>query len=316
MAIQTVTGPVEPDELGVTLVHEHLRATSESVRAQWPHLYDAEDEARRAAAEVRRAQAQGVKTIVDPSCMDLGRDVSLAQRVVEETGIQLVMCTGIYGTRYTSLPAGLFMRDEQYLADAFVHDIEQGIQGSGVKAHFIKCAVDEPGFTDDVTKTFKAVALASNRTGAPIMAHTHPGTHRGLEVLELFEAEGVDLAKVQLAHTGDTDDLDHIEALIERGARWLGMDRYGLEALFLPTDKRNEVVAELCRRGHAERLMLSHDACATIDWLPREMVDQLAPNWHFDYLHTSVLGQLRELGVTDEQIEQMLVANPAGWLSA
>jgi phosphotriesterase-related protein len=316
VAIETVSGPVEAEDLGVTLVHEHLRATSESVRVQFPHLYDLEEEVRHAVAQVERAQGHGVKTIVDPACMDLGRDVRLAERVVEETGIQLVMCTGIYSVRYEHLPAGMAFRDEDYLADAFVHDLEQGIQGTSIKAHFLKCAVDEPGFTDDITKIFKALAKASLRTGAPIMAHTHPGTQRGLEVLELFENEGVDLAKVQLAHTGDTDDLEHIEALVERGARWLGMDRYGLDAVYLPRDRRNATVVELCRRGHADRMMLSHDACATIDWFPREMVEQLAPDWHFGFIHEEVLPQLREAGVSEEQIEQMLVANPAGWLSA
>ena len=316
MAIETVTGPVEAEDLGVTLVHEHLRATSESVRVQFPHLYDLEEEVRHAVAQVERAQGHGVKTIVDPACMDLGRDVRLAERVVEETGIQLVMCTGIYSVRYEHLPAGMAFRDEDYLADAFVHDLEQGIQGTSIKAHFLKCAVDEPGFTDDITKIFKAVAKASLSTGAPIMAHTHPGTQRGLEVLELFENEGVDLAKVQLAHTGDTDDLEHIEALVARGGRWLGMDRYGLDAFFLPRDKRNAAIAELCRRGHADKLMLSHDACATIDWFPRELVHQMAPDWHFGFIHEEILPQLREAGVSDEQIEQMLVANPAGWLSA
>lgn len=315
MAIETVTGPVEPGDLGVTLVHEHLRSTAEGVRAQWPHVYDEEDELRRAVDQVRRAQSHGVRTICDPACMDLGRDVRLAQRVVEETGIQLVMATGIYGARYEYLPQGLAFRGEDYIAELLVHDLEQGIQGTSVKAHFLKCAVDEPGLTEDVTKALKAVARASLHTGAPIMAHTHPGTHRGLEVLDLFEEEGVDLDKVQLAHTGDTPDVEHIEALLARGARHLGMDRYGVD-IILPTAQRNATVIELCRRGHAERLHLSHDACATIDWYPRELVEQMAPDWHFGFLHEGVLPELRSGGVTDAQIEQMLVDNPARWLSA
>lgn len=315
VAIQTVTGPVEPGDLGVTLVHEHLRTTSESVRAQWPHLYDDEEEFRRAVDQVRRAQSHGVRTICDPAPMELHRDARLAQRVVEQTGIRLVMCTGTYGERYQFLPWGLAFRDEDFIADLFVHDIEVGIQGTEVKAHFLKCAVDEAGFTDDVTRIFRAVARASLRTGAPIMAHTHPGTQRGLEVLDFFETEGVDLAKVQLAHTGDTADVEHIEALIERGAETLGMDRYGLDFI-LPTEQRNATVAELCRRGHADKLCLSHDACATIDWYPPELVSEMVPDWHFGFIHETVLEQLRELGVTEEQVEQMLVANPARWLSA
>ncbi len=176
MSIETVSGPLEPSELGLTLAHEHLRTTFESVRAQWPHLYDEQAEVDKAVDWVQRARwAHGVKTIVDPTCMDLDRDVTLAQRVVEATGIQLVMCTGVYGEHYTFLPQHFANRETDYLADVFVHDIEVGIQGTDVKAAFLKCAVDEPGISDHVEKILRACAQASKRTGRPIMAHSHPG---------------------------------------------------------------------------------------------------------------------------------------------
>jgi phosphotriesterase-related protein len=312
--VHTVSGPVEAADLGLTLVHEHLLSTSEGVRTQFPHLYDRDAERKRAIEWIRRAMTHGVKTFVDPACMDIGRDVHLAQEVTEATGIQMVMCTGIYGARYTFLPQHFFYREVDYLVEAFVHDIEVGIQGTDVKAAFLKCAVDEPGITDDVEKILRAVAKASLRTGRPIMAHTHPTTKRGLEVMDLFDDEGVDPAKVQLAHTGDTADIDHIEELLARGP-FIGMDRYGLD-IILPTDQRNATVIELCKRGHAGRMMLSQDACATIDWFPPELIEQMAPNWHFTYLFETVLDQLREGGVDDEQIQTMLVANPARWLTA
>jgi phosphotriesterase-related protein len=311
--VHTATGPVDAAELGLTLVHEHLLSTSEGVRTQFPHLYDRERERQAAVAQVRRAMEHGVRTIVDPACMDIGRDAELAVAVAEATGIQLVLCTGIYGARYTFLPQHLFYRDVDYLAEAFVHDIEVGIQGTAVKAAFLKCAVDEPGVTDDVEKILRAVAKASLRTGRPIMAHTHPATKRGLEVMDIFDEEGVEPSKVQLAHTGDTADVDHIEELLGRGA-WIGMDRFGLD-IILPAEQRNATVIELCRRGHAGRMMLSHDACATIDWFPPELVGQMAPNWHFTFLFETVLDELRAGGVTDAQIDQMLVDNPARWLA-
>jgi phosphotriesterase-related protein len=311
--VQTVTGPVDSGSLGVTLVHEHLRSTSETVREQFPHLYDERRERERAVQQVRNAMENGVRTIVDPACMDLGRSVELARHVVEETGVQLVLCTGIYGSHYTFLPQHFQNRDVDYLADAFVHDIEQGIQGTEVKAAFLKCAVDEPGITDDVDKVLRACARACTSTGRPIMAHSHPATRRGLEIMDVLEDEGVEPAKVQIAHTGDTDDLDYIGKLLGRGP-FIGMDRYGLD-IILPNDKRNATVIELCRRGHAERMMLSQDACAFIDWFPEEEIAQLAPNWHFTYLWDGVLPALREGGVSEEQIETMLVANPARWLA-
>ncbi len=311
MAIETVSGPLDPSELGLTLPHEHLRTTFESVRTQFPHLYDEQAEFDRAVAEVNRAMGHGVKTIVDPACMDLGRDVELAKRVVAKTGIQLVMCTGVYGEHYTFLPQHFANREMDYLVDAFVHDIEEGIQGTEVKAAFLKCAVDEPGINDHVEKILRACAKASVRTGTPIMAHSHPGTRRGLEEMAIFTEEGVDPKLVIVAHTGDTDDLDYIEELLATGC-FIGMDRYGLD-IILPTEQRNATVIELCKRGYTERMMLSHDACATIDWFPEEM-RAMVPNWHFGYLFEEVLDLLREGGVSDDELKTMMEDNPARWL--
>jgi phosphotriesterase-related protein len=311
--IETVSGPVEGSELGLTLAHEHLRSSSEAVREQYPHLYDPEAERHAAIAEVRRAMEHRVRTIVDPACMDLGRDVTLAREVVAETGIQLVMCTGIYGAEYTFLPQHLANRDVDYLADAFVHDIEVGIQGTEVKAAFLKCAVDEPGVTEHIEKVLRAAARASLRTGRPIMAHSHPATRRGLEIMDVFDSEGVDPGKVQIAHTGDTDDLSYIEELLARGPL-IGMDRYGLDVI-LPTERRNATVAELCERGHAERMTISQDSVAAFDWFPAEM-RSLVPNWHMSFLWEGVLPALRQAGVPESAIETMLTENTARWLGA
>jgi len=310
--VETVAGPVQDDALGLTLVHEHLRTTAETTRTQFPHLYDEERERAQAVEQVSAAMERGVQTIVDPSCMDIGRDVGLARAVVEATGIQLVMCTGIYGMHYRFLPQHFQNREVDYLADVFVHDIEQGIQGTDVKAAFLKCAVDEPGITDDVEKVLRACARASKRTGRPVMVHSHPATRRGLEIMDVLDDEGVEPARVQIAHTGDTDDLDYIEELLGRGP-FIGMDRYGLD-IILPTEKRNTTVIELCKRGHADRMMLSQDACATIDWFPPEMIKQLAPNWHFTFVLDEVLPALREAGVSDEQVSQIMEENPRRWL--
>jgi phosphotriesterase-related protein len=312
--IETVGGPVEDSQLGLTLAHEHLSTTSENVRTQWPHLYDDAREYDRAVEQVRAAMDRGVQTIVDPSCMDLNRNVHLAQRVVEETGIQLVMCTGVYGAKYTFLPPYFENREPTALVDAFVHDIEEGIQGTGVKAAFLKCAVDEPGITEHVERILRAIAQTSLRTGRPIMAHSHPATRRGLEIMDVFDDEGVDPRKVQIAHTGDTDDLDYIEELLGRGC-WIGMDRYGLD-IILPTEKRNATVVELAKRGHADRMMLSQDSCATIDWFPEELVKQMAPEWDFTFLWRGVLPELSDAGVTDDQIDTMMRDNPRAWLTA
>ena len=120
--------------------------------------------------------------------------------------------------------------------------------------------------TEHVEKVHRACARASLQTGAPIMAHSMPAANTGPRQVEIFLEEGVAPEKIQIAHCGDSPDVEYVQGLIDRGV-YVGLDRYGLE-MYRPMDERNAVTAELLRRGHAERLMISQDYCATIDWFP------------------------------------------------
>ncbi len=310
--VETTAGPVDDSELGLTLIHEHLRVRSESVSFQFPHLYDEANEYERAVAQVSAAMQRGVKTICDPTVMEAGRDIRFMSRVVEATGIQLVASTGIYAYHY--VPPHFQNRDIDYMADVFVRDIEVGIQGTHIKPGFLKCCTDHQGVTDDVEKVLRATARASNRTGRPIMTHSHPQSGQGLAQMKVFEDEGVPPERVLIGHTGDTDSLDYIEELLSHGP-FIGMDRYGIDVI-LPTDRRNATVIELAKRGYADRMMLSQDACCTIDWFPQELIDATAPNWKMTYVLDEIVPALEEAGVTGEQVEQMMVDAPRRWLAA
>ncbi len=315
--VQTVTGPRAADDLGVTLVHEHVRFRDEAVAEQWPHLYDAEQELTAAVDAVAAAKAHGVRTIVDPTAMFGGRDVRFMRTVSERTGVAIVACTGIY--TYDHLPMFFQTRDVDAIAELFVRDITVGIQGTEIKAAFIKCAADEPGVTPNVEKVHRAAARASRQTGAPIMAHTRPASNTGPRQLEIFLEEGVDPAKIQLAHTGDTDDLDYILPLLDKGV-YVGLDRYGLE-MFLPLERRNETALALIERGYTERIMLAQDYCATIDWFPPEAVEQLIAggavreDWSMTLIFEQVLPVLRERGLSADQERTILIDNPRRWLA-
>ena len=177
--VETVNGPVDVEELGLTLIHEHFRTTDEATRFQFPHLYDEDAEWEAAMADANGVKGHGVRTVVEPSAMFLHRDAAFSKRVADESGLNVVLATGIY--TYDHLPQPLLNRDEDQIAEIFVHDIEQGIQGTGIKAAFIKCAADEPGVTPNVEKVHRAAARASRQTGRPIMAHSHPKSGTGLE---------------------------------------------------------------------------------------------------------------------------------------
>jgi phosphotriesterase-related protein len=313
--VETVNGPIDLDELGLTLIHEHFRATDEATRIQFPHLYDEEAEWDAALSDANAVKGHGVKTVVEPGAMFLHRDAEFSRRVADESGLHVIIATGVY--TYEHLPQPLMNRSEDQIAEIFVHDIETGIQGTDIKAAFIKCATDAPGVTPNVEKILRAAARASNQTGRPIMAHSHPKSGTGLEQMRIFGEEGVDPAKVQVAHTGDTDDLDYIERLLDTGC-WIGMDRYGLD-LFLPTEQRNATVLALLEKGHADRMFISQDSCSTLDWFPPEVAEQLraseVPDWSMTFLFEKVIPELKERGMTEEQLDQMMVENPKRWLA-
>jgi phosphotriesterase-related protein len=313
--VETVNGPIDLDELGLTLIHEHFRATDEATRIQFPHLYDEEAEWDAALSDANAVKGHGVKTVVEPGAMFLHRDAEFSKRVADESGLHVIIATGVY--TYEHLPQPLMNRSEDQIAEIFVHDIETGIQGTDIKAAFIKCATDAPGVTANVEKILRAAARASNQTGRPIMAHSHPKSGTGLEQMRVFDEEGVDPAKVQVAHTGDTDDLNYIERLLDTGC-WIGMDRYGLD-LFLPTEQRNATVLALLEKGHAGRMFLSQDSCSTLDWFPPEVAEQLraseVPDWSMTFLFEKVIPELKERGMTEEQLDQMMVENPKLWLA-
>jgi phosphotriesterase-related protein len=317
-SVQTVQGAVDAEDLGLVLAHEHVRFRDEAVAVQWPDRYDEDAELDAALEALIAAKAKGVQTIVDPTAMFGGRDVRFMKRVADQTGVRIVPCTGIYS--YDYLPHYFENRDVDAMADHFVSDIEVGIQGTDIKAAFLKCAADAAGVTEHVEKIHRAVARASVRTGAPIMAHSMPAVATGPRQVEIFREEGVDLARVQIAHCGDTDDLAYIEGLLSTGV-YVGLDRYGLE-MYLPIDRRNATTAELLRRGHAERLIISQDYCATIDWFPPEAAAAFEESgairkWSMTLVFDEVIPALREQEVLDDATFQTIfVENPKRWLTA
>ncbi|MBI4578397.1 MAG: phosphotriesterase-related protein [Planctomycetes bacterium] len=311
----TATGPVNAAELGVTLVHEHLRSRRESVAVQFPHLFDEGRDLERALLQVEAARAHGVRTLCDATVPGIGRDARFARTVAERTGVHIVVGTGFY--TMNEVPPYFAIRSIDHMADAFVHDAQVGIQGTDIRAGFLKCVTGEPGLTPGVEHTLRAVARAHRRSGLPIMTHSNAREGTGLQQQDLFETEGVDLRRVLIGHSGDTDDLEYLVALLERGS-FIGFDRYGLERWgqheFLSTERRNRMVLALCGMGFAAQLMVSHDYPCYLDSIDPTTQAREHPNWSMTYLFDAVIPALRAAGVTDVQIRAMMIDNPRRWL--
>jgi phosphotriesterase-related protein len=309
--VETVRGPVDVDSLGCTLMHEHVFILTEEVRQNYPAYWSEDDRVDDAIVKLNALTARGCQTIVDPTVVGLGRDIKRIIRVADGTDLNIIVATGLY--TYNDVPHFFDYRlpgedGVDPMVAMFVGDLTDGIAGTGVKAAFLKCAIDEHGLTPGVERAMRAVARAHAETGTPITVHTHPVSGTGRDVLRVLREEGADLTKVVLGHSGDTTDVDYLSEMADAGCL-LGMDRFGLD-MFLPGEDRVSTVATMCERGYAGSMVLSHDANCYIDWGPPEMKPVFLPKWHYEHLFDDVLPALRSRGVTDEQINAMLVDNP------
>ncbi|GAA3688696.1 phosphotriesterase-related protein [Nonomuraea antimicrobica] len=311
---ETVKGPVA--DLGATLMHEHVFGLSPEILWNWPDLpegWDEERRAREAAAKLDALKGAGVDTIVDLTVVGLGRYVPAVQRVAELTSVNIVAATGLY--TYDALPPyfanrgpGSLFGGPDRLAEFFVRDLTEGIGRTGVKAAMLKCASDHLGLTKGCERVFRAVAEAHLATGAPITTHSHSASRGGLDQQKLLASLGVDLSRVVIGHAGDSTDVAYLEELVANGS-YLGMDRFGIDSIS-PFERRVAVVAEMCERGHAGRMVLGHDSYCFNDRFDADVVRRRHPDYHLLHISRDVLPALRGRGVTEDQIHQMLVGNP------
>jgi phosphotriesterase-related protein len=317
--VQTIRGPIDSSDLGPTYMHEHVFVLDADVQQNYPSEWGSEEErVADAVVKLKALAAQGIRTIVDPTVIGLGRYIPRIERIAEQVPeLNIVPATGCY--TYDQVPFFFYYRDPALYAalgsdepdpmiQMFTGDITDGITGTGVKAAFLKCAIDHKGLTPGVERIMRAVARTHRATGAPITVHTHPDSQTGLTVKKvLCDEEGVDATRVVLGHSGDSADVDHLGALADEGFI-LGMDRFGLnvETTF---EARAGTLVEMCRRGYADRMVLSHDTSCYLDMIDPRVVAMLT-SWSYLHIHDEVLPYIRERGVTDAQIETMLVDNP------
>ena len=300
--VNGVLGPIEADDLGFTLMHEHIMICNWSMRQSFDDWVDIEEVTRNASQEITGAQSLGVGTIVDLTPINLGRDVHVLREVAERAEAQIVAATGLY---YHHEPWVVGWEVDR-LVEWLLRDIEKGIQGTQAKAGIIKAATGEEGVTDDNRHMLQVAARLQKAGGVPISTHTTPANQSGLAQQDVFEEEGVELERVVIGHCGDSDNLDYLEKILNRGS-YIGMDRFGLD-MILPMESRVATVATLCERGWANRMVLSHDACCSIDFYPQGT--PMPPHWNYRHICQDVIPALRKAGVSEAHLTEMTVTNP------
>ncbi len=258
---------------------------------------------------MHEAYQAGVRTMVEVTTFDLGRDIGLIQEVSRRSGVQIVAATG----NHLAVPRPFGEVAPEVIARLYSREIEEGIEGTGIKAGIIKVASDRGGITPPQEVILRAAARTHHRTGLPISTHTWSPDRVGDQQVRILEEEGVDLHRVYIGHSNDDTDLGYLLGLLEKGV-WLGMDRYpGGRITGTPDwEQRTAIVKQLMDAGYTHRLMLSHDYSvpkARYGVEVQEVRRRANPDG-YTFISRRVLPRLKELGASEHDIHQITVENP------
>lgn len=314
--IESVTGPIEVDRLGSTLVHEHIVCASAGAVRSLTRLTGGTDRLIELGVHaLLEARANGVNTIVDATPFDLGRDVAILEKVSRRAGVAIIAATG-----HWLLPSVLMgNRTVTELADQYIDDLAVGADGTTIRCGVIKVSSEEE-VTPFETKVIEAAAIANRETGAPIITHAKAIRRIGEAQARLFERFGVDPSRVVIGHADDTYEIDYLTGLADRGY-FIGMDRIPNGALIeyggQTVAGRIEMIRRLVELGYVDRLVVAHDDPVWAGVLSTEDQRRHAEsNPHgISFIARVVLPALREGGVSEDSIRRITVVNPARWLT-
>jgi predicted metal-dependent phosphotriesterase family hydrolase len=302
--IQTVLGPIEPDELGFTLPHEHTQIALWHIPSRWDYWQLTRDEPV-ILEELTRYRSAGGSGLVDVTPSGMDRDPEWLRGLAVASGLHIVMGAGWYRTAYYPSEARIERRTVDDLADEIVAEAFDGVGETGIKPGIIgEIGTDKPWVSPSEERVHRAAARAARRTGLAITTHAVMSPV-GLDQLTIFEEEGADPARVIIGHADSYPNLEHHLRIVDRGAN-LEFDFLGMS--FNAVERHGEgrvveLLLELLARGHADRLLLSQDVCHD------SQLKRYEGNG-YTYLHDHFLPRLRDAGVSEADIDQMTVANP------
>ena len=302
--VNTVLGPIGVDDMGVTLMHEHVCIANEGMLLDSRVQVDRADNLGIAVQRLAAAREVGIRTIVDATPIDLNRDASFIKEASEAAGIHVVCSTGLY-TETDGQPSHFKRMSAAELSDLFVHEITEGIGSTGVRAGVLKCATSQHAITDAEAKTLEAVADAQRRTGVPVITHTSAG--HGVEQAKILTEAGAAPGRVMIGHVDHKySSFSYYERILRHGVN-IAFDRCGLQ-VFLPDTMRAAIIAGLLDLGLGERLFLSMDS-VSVHVGPPSSFEIGAPD-PLVYLVTDFAELLATYGVSDTQLRDLLTTNP------
>jgi phosphotriesterase-related protein len=298
--IDTVSGPIDPSALGVTLMHEHVLVDFIGAAGASPTRYDANAVFTHVLPYLVQARALGCRTLVECTPAYLGRDPRLLRRLAEASGLHILSNTGYYGANQDKhLPPQAFTERAEELAARWIREWERGIDDTGITPAFLKIGVDAGPLSAVDAKLVRAAALTHRATGLPIAAHTGNGV-AALEQMDLIESIGAPLSAFIWVHAQAEADTSRHRTAAARGA-WVSFDGISEKSV----DAHVGLVLEMRRSGHLDHVLVSHDA----GWYRVGEPDGGAFR-PFDTLFTKFVPALRAAGVPNADVDRLLVDNP------
>ena len=311
--VQTALGPVDAGQLGFTLSHEHVMNLT--MMRYLPFLFDKDDSLRRVQRLLTIARQGGIDSMIDLTTPDLGREVDVIRAASEASGMHIVVATGWWRV----IPSLFWARDPDWIARFMFHEIEHGIDGSGIRPGVIKLAqdqehVDPDGrLNDRAARVVRAAARVARDTGVPISTHHWAPMEIGRLQVEIFLEENVPMHLVCIGHSADTTNVAYLEDLLSTGC-YLSMDRYPGGGDRPDWKARNATVKALVDRGWAGRLMLGHDYPP-----PPSFAGQPSPQdpepVRYLFVKDVAIPALRQDGVSEEHLRWMTVESPRRFLT-
>ena len=331
--IMTVLGPIAPDEIGVTLAHEHLlfdlRCLWEQPPPERAHLIDAEptpenraelerdlyhskktlhqDDPDLAAREATRFREAGGATIVDVTTIGLAPDPNALRDIATKTGINVVAGAGYY--REKCLPPDVLNRSVDELADELERWVVEGMYGTDVRAGILGELGTMSPIRPFEERQLRAAAQVQRRTGVAINVHPSIWAHEHLRIVDILEDAGADLSRVAISHCDQLVEPDWHRQIAERGVT-LCFDTFGAEFEYEgdgsrePTDtERIDCLKRLLDAGRASQLLLSHDICSLL-----QLRRYGGPG--YDHVQTTIVDRLRSTGASQADLDVLLIHNP------
>lgn len=306
--VRTITGDVPPDSLGRTLIHEHLCVDWGDLlgRPKWVD-FDREEMVQRMVAKLDEAAAAGIGAMTECTPIGTGRYLDLFLDVARRSKVKIICSTGFFHESWAPMHLFAKLMDIDQMADLFVREINEGMGDTLIKAGLIKCATGEGRISPKEEQVLRAAARAHKRTGCPIITHTTNGL--GSEQLDIFESEGVSLEEVILSHIGcEPNPIEGSERVLKRGAN-VSFDRIGMVKAFYQDEHWLDVVGNAIQKGYINQIMLSHDAAVFAYGYEAASGDDVWDD--YTYVVRQFIPKLQKAhGVTDGQVDTMLVTNP------